>query len=59
VGRDVPYKVVERRPGDVAASWADPSLAHDVLGWRAERSLDEMAADHWRWQRDNPRGYAG
>jgi UDP-glucose 4-epimerase len=59
VGRDLPYKVVERRPGDVAASWADPSLAHDVLGWRAERSLDEMAADHWRWQRDNPRGYAG
>jgi UDP-glucose 4-epimerase len=59
VGRDVPYKVVDRRAGDVAASWTDPSLAHELLGWRAERGLDEMAADHWRWQRDNPRGYAG
>jgi UDP-glucose 4-epimerase len=59
VGRDLPYKVVERRPGDVAASWADPSLAHELLGWRAERGLDEMAADHWRWQLANPRGYAG
>jgi UDP-glucose 4-epimerase len=43
----------------VAASWADPSLAHELLGWRAERGLDEMAADHWRWQLANPRGYAG
>jgi UDP-glucose 4-epimerase len=59
VGRDLPYEVVGRRPGDVAASWADPSLAHELLGWKATRGLDEMAADHWRWQAGNPRGYAG
>jgi len=57
VGRDVPYRVVERRPGDVAATWADPALAHDMLGWKATRTLDDMAADHWRWQSQNPQGY--
>ncbi|MBN2623003.1 MAG: UDP-glucose 4-epimerase GalE [Acidimicrobiales bacterium] len=59
VGRDVPYQVVERRPGDVAATWAEPALAEKLLGWRATRTLDEMAADHWRWQSRNPQGYAG
>jgi len=58
VGRDVPYQVVDRRPGDVAATWADPALAERVLGWRATRDLDAMAADHWRWQSHNPQGYA-
>jgi UDP-glucose 4-epimerase len=58
VGREIPYQVVERRPGDVAATWADPSLAHELLGWRATRDLDEMAADHWRWQAHNLQGYA-
>ena len=58
-GRDLPYEVVDRRPGDIAASWADPALAHKLLGWRAARTLDEMAADHWRWQSANPHGYAG
>ena len=57
VGRDVPYEIVERRPGDIAATWADPTLAHELLGWRAARSLDDMAADHWRWQSQNPEGY--
>lgn len=57
VGRDVPYEVVERRPGDIAATWADPALAHKLLDWRATRTLDEMAADHWRWQSQNPQGY--
>jgi UDP-glucose 4-epimerase len=57
VGRDVPYQIVARRPGDIAATWADPALAHELLGWRAMRSLDEMAADHWRWQSENPQGY--
>jgi UDP-glucose 4-epimerase len=57
VGRDLPYRVVDRRPGDIAATWADPALAHELLGWRATRSLDEMAADHWRWQSTNPEGY--
>ena len=58
IGRDIPYRVVERRPGDVAATWADPTLAHEALGWRAERDLDAMAADHYRWQAQNPDGYA-
>ena len=56
-GREVPYEVVGRRPGDVAASWADPARAHELLGWRATRTLAEMAADHWRWQEANPTGY--
>ncbi|ATE60973.1 UDP-glucose 4-epimerase GalE [Thauera sinica] len=58
-GRPVPYDVVERRPGDVAACWADPSLAAGLLGWRAERDLARMCADAWRWQSANPEGYAG
>jgi UDP-glucose 4-epimerase len=49
-GRAVPYRVVDRRPGDVAQCYADPALAADVLGWRAERGIDEMCADAWRWQ---------
>jgi UDP-glucose 4-epimerase len=57
VGRDLPYEIVERRPGDVAATWADPTLADVELGWRAERDLDTMAADHWNWQSQNPQGY--
>ncbi|HLT69407.1 MAG TPA: UDP-glucose 4-epimerase GalE [Acidimicrobiales bacterium] len=59
VGRALPYEVVGRRPGDVAAIWADPSLAHELLGWKATRTLDDMAADHWRWQSRNPHGYRG
>jgi UDP-glucose 4-epimerase len=57
-GRAVPYRVVARRPGDVAACYADPSLAHRLLGWKAQRGLDAMCADAWTWQRDNPRGFA-
>jgi UDP-glucose 4-epimerase len=56
-GRTIPYQVVDRRPGDIAACWADPSLAAVQLGWKASRSLDEMCADGWRWQEKNPRGY--
>ncbi len=55
--RSVPYDIVERRPGDIAACWADPTLAHERLGWRASREIDEMCADTWRWQQENPRGY--
>jgi UDP-glucose 4-epimerase len=57
VGRPIPYKIVDRRPGDIAATWADPSLAHEKLGWRADRNLATMVADHWRWQSSNPDGY--
>ena len=49
-GRPVPYRIVPRRPGDVAACWADPSLAERLLGWRAERDLDAICTDAWRWQ---------
>lgn len=58
-GRRVPYKVEPRRPGDVAECWADPGLAQQVLGWRAERDLARMCADAWKWQSLNPRGYRG
>lgn len=57
VGRELPYKVLGRRPGDIAATWADPTLARELLGWQATRTLDEMATDHWRWQSGNPQGY--
>ena len=58
VGRELPSEVVERRRGDAATSTADPSLAHERLGWRATRSLDDAVRDAWRWQRENPRGYS-
>lgn len=56
-GRDVPYAVVARRPGDVAACYADVSLAETELGWRAEYDIAKACADSWRWQSQNPRGY--
>lgn len=58
-GKPVPYKVGPRRPGDVAACYADPARAAAQLGWRAERGLPAMCADAWRWQSANPNGYAG
>ncbi len=58
-GRPVPYEIVARRAGDIAACWADPSRAAEVLGWRAERDLAAMCEDSWRWQRLNPQGYRG
>jgi UDP-glucose 4-epimerase len=56
-GREIPYEIVARRPGDVAECYADPSLAERELGWRAERGLDAMAEDAWRWQAKNPDGF--
>ncbi|HEX9164435.1 MAG TPA: UDP-glucose 4-epimerase GalE [Gemmatimonadales bacterium] len=56
-GRPIPYRFTARRPGDVAACWADPALAAHELGWVARRGLDEMCADAWRWQQQNPDGY--
>lgn len=58
-GRSVPYRLVDRRPGDVASCFADPSFAAAELNWRAERGLPEMTRDSWRWQRENPNGYRG
>lgn len=56
-GCRIPYSIVKRRPGDVAEVWADPSLAQQELGWRAERGIEDMVRDAWRWQRQNPDGY--
>jgi UDP-glucose 4-epimerase len=56
-GREIPFAVVPRRPGDVAACYADPALAAQLLGWRATLDLDRMCADSWRWQQMNPHGY--
>ncbi|ANQ86549.1 UDP-glucose 4-epimerase [Azoarcus olearius] len=56
-GRAVPFRIVDRRPGDVAACWADTAKARRVLGWQAERGIAEMCADAWRWQSANPSGY--
>ena len=56
-GKPVPYRIVPRRPGDVAACYADPALAKHLLGWSAARDIDAMCADAWRWQSANPRGF--
>jgi UDP-glucose 4-epimerase len=56
-GKKIPYQISARRPGDVAACFADPSKALSEMGWRAERGLEEMCEDAWRWQVQNPNGY--
>jgi UDP-glucose 4-epimerase len=56
-GQSVPYRIAPRRSGDVASCYADPQRAFELLGWRAERGIDAMCADTWRWQRSNPNGY--
>ena len=56
-GRPVPYDLCPRRPGDVASCYADPACAAALLGWRAERGVDAMCADAWRWQSRNPNGF--
>ncbi len=56
-GRKVPYKIEPRRAGDIATCYADPSYAQKVLNWKAEKTLEEMCADTWYWQKQNPHGY--
>ncbi|MBZ9612641.1 UDP-glucose 4-epimerase GalE [Rheinheimera maricola] len=53
----VPYQIAPRRPGDIATCYAEPSKAKTLLGWQAERTLDDMVRDSWRWQSANPNGY--
>jgi UDP-glucose 4-epimerase len=57
-GKTIPFETIERRPGDIAECYADPSYAERELGWKAELGLDEMCADGWRWQSMNPNGFA-
>lgn len=56
-GREVPYCIAPRRTGDIAKCYADPSYAKDILGWQAQKGIDEMCEDSWRWQFNNPDGY--
>jgi UDP-glucose 4-epimerase len=56
-GKKIPYKIVPRRPGDVAQCYADPATALNELGWKAELGIDEMTRDGWNWQKQNPNGY--
>jgi UDP-glucose 4-epimerase len=55
--RKIPYQITARRPGDIAKCFADASKALDLLGWKAQRGIGEMCADHWRWQSNNPQGF--
>ena len=56
-GKDIPYEIQPRREGDIAMCYANPAKAAEVLGWKAEHGLDEMCADSWKWQSQNPNGY--
>lgn len=55
--KPIPYRITARRPGDIAACWADPSKAEKELSWKAVKSLEDMCADTWRWQKNNPFGF--
>jgi len=54
---EIPYEIVERRPGDIAVGYADPTKAKEILGWEAEHSLEDMCRTSWKWQKNNPQGY--
>jgi UDP-glucose 4-epimerase len=56
-GREIPYTIMPRRPGDIAACYADPTLARELLGWTAQHDLARMCEDSWRWQSMNPKGF--
>ncbi len=56
-GNPLPYKIVERRAGDIDVCYSNPEKALNELGWKAERGIEEMCADSWRWQKNNPNGY--
>jgi len=56
-GKTIPYKIVDRRDGDIAKNYADPTYAKEILGWEAKRDINQMCIDSWRWQSQNPNGY--
>ena len=56
-GVNIPYKIGPRRDGDIATCYSDPSKAEKELGWKAQRDIEEMCEDSWRWQKQNPNGY--
>lgn len=58
-GIDIPFEFIERRPGDVAECWSDPTNAYKDLGWKARLGLDQMICDAWNWQKKNPNGFRG
>ena len=55
---ELPKQILDRRPGDVAATYCDPAKAAEELGWTTRLSIDDACRDYWRWQQQNPRGYA-
>jgi UDP-glucose 4-epimerase len=55
--KEIPYQIQPRRAGDIATCYSDPSKALAELGWKAERGIEEMCEDSWRWQSQNPNGY--
>ena len=57
-GRKVPYEIVARRPGDIATVYASPDKSAELLGWKAQYTLEDMCRDTWRWQSENPMGFA-
>ncbi|MCC8373132.1 UDP-glucose 4-epimerase GalE [Photorhabdus sp. HUG-39] len=56
-GKEIPHKITNRRPGDIAECWSDPSKALNILGWQATRNIDAMMRDSWNWQKNNPHGF--
>ena len=56
---DVPYVITDRRPGDIATCYANPDKSEKLLGWKAEKTLDDMCRDSWNWQKNNPKGFEG
>lgn len=57
IGREIPYQITDRRPGDIATCYADPKKAKELLNWEAKFDLEKMCEDSWRWQSNNPKGY--
>jgi UDP-glucose 4-epimerase len=57
-GVPIPYEIAARRPGDIAVCYADATKAHELLGWKADKTLEDMCRDAWRWQKNNPHGYS-